>query len=143
MVFVNPTQPLIHSLNYIDRKKEHIILVSLDLSKAFDTFNTSSGILQDKNKYYTKNDKITNWIDTFYKERKQFTVWDDARSKLVTNHNISIVQGSSMGPKLFNIHLNDLPNVNNKLEVVLLADDSNFMLSDTDPIKLSCNFFLF
>ena len=41
-----------------------------------------------------------------------------------------------MGPKLFNVYVNDLPNVSDKVEFVLFADDSNFMLSSANPKEL-------
>ena len=38
-----------------------------------------------------------------------------------------------MGPRLFNIYLNDLPSVSKTLETALFADDSNFILSHKNP----------
>ena len=130
--------PLLSVKAYIEQKlqnNEFIILVSLDLSKAFDTVDTEN-ILQTKIKYYTGDNNITNWIDSFYKNRQQYTLWEDQKSDIIKNHNISIVQGSSMGPRLFNVYVNDLPNVSDKVEFVLFADDSNFMLSSPIPKEL-------
>ena len=127
------THPILYVKNFIENelfvKKNHIVLLSIDLSKAFDTVDTDK-ILQTKIKYYTKDDKVTDWIDNFYKDRQQYTMWDNSKSELIKNYNISIVQGSSMGPKLFNIFLNDLPNASKIFETVLFADDSNFVLSN-------------
>ena len=41
-----------------------------------------------------------------------------------------------MGPKLFNLYLNDLPSVSDLLDVALFADDSNFLIANTDPKSL-------
>ena len=126
--------PLICVKNYIEtklQKKEHIILISLDLQKAFDCVKTN-GQLQQKIDYYTKSSILTNWIDSYYRERRQFTVWEGENSTTLKNHDISIVQGSSMGPKMFNIYVNDLPNITN-CYTVLFADDSNFLISHKDP----------
>ena len=126
--------PLICVKNYIEtklQKKEHIILISLDLMKAFDCVKTN-GQLQQKIDYYTKSSILTNWIDSYYRERSQFTVWEGENSTTLKNHDISIVQGSSMGPKMFNIYVNDLPNITN-CYTVLFADDSNFLISHKDP----------
>ena len=125
--------PLINVKHYIEKKvhqqKEYVILISLDLSKAFDCVDTDK-ILQNKLRYYTQNDKLTNWVDSFYRNRRQYTTWEDRNSNLLNNHNISIVQGSSMGPKLFNVYLNDLPYVSEYFEMALFADDSNFLLAN-------------
>ena len=128
------THPLLNVKNFIERKlqqKQHVILISLDLSKAFVCIDTNK-ILQSKIKYYTGSDKITNWINSFYKNRTQYTTWEDSQSELIKNHNISVVQGSSMGPKLFNVYLNDLPSVSELFDISLFADDSNFLVANSD-----------
>ena len=128
------THLLLSVKNFIEtrQKREHIVLISLDLTKAFDCVNTSK-ILQSKILYYTKSVNLTKWIDTFYRNRTQFTTWEGANSNTVKNHNISIVQGSCMGPRLFNCYINDLPDCTNRLFSILFADDSNFILSHPDP----------
>ena len=114
------------------RQKEDIVLISLDLSKAFDCVDTSK-ILQSNIKYYTGSNKITNWIDSFYKDRHQYTKWEETVSETIKNQNISIVQDSSLVPKLFNMYLNDLSGVSDLFEMALFAD---LMLSNRNAKTL-------
>ena len=51
-------------------KKNYVILISTDQSKAFDTLNTES-ILPSKLKYYGMNDDSLHWINSFFHERHQ------------------------------------------------------------------------
>ena len=90
------------------QKKNYVVMITLDIKKAFDCVKTN-GLLQNKIKYYTKSDGVTNWIDSYYANRKQFTKWGTANSQTVDNHKISIVQGSNLGAKIFNYYINDLP----------------------------------
>ena len=99
-------------------------MITLDIKKAFDCVKTN-GLLQNKIKYFTKSEGITKWIDSYYENRKQSTKWGTADSQTVDNHKISIVQGSNLGSKMFNFHINDLPNIptSEKLMIFLFADD--------------------
>ena len=127
--------------NFIEeeiQKKNHVIMVTIDVQKAFDCVKTD-GILQNKIRYYSKSEKMTNWIDSYYKNRKQFTQWGKTASEIVNNHPISIVQGSNLGSKMFNYYINDLPN-NFKLSksrLFMFADDCAYLASDPNPETLN------
>ena len=136
--FHSTIHPLLITKNYIEtelRNKKYVCLIALDLMKAFECVKTE-GSLQNKINYYSKNEKITKWVDSYYTDRVQFTNWEKCNSSKVKNHEISIVQGSSLGPKIFNLYINDLPKISN-LQTILFADDSNFLLSNKDPELLS------
>ena len=131
--------PLLIVKNFIETELnlgKNLVILSLDLSKAFDIVNTSTK-LQKKIKYYTKSDKITNWIDSFYSERSQFVSWKNISSNIEKNHRISIIQGSSLGPNMYNIYTNDLPKICNKNLIVSFADDSTELFSHKNPIELN------
>ena len=53
-------------------------------------------------------------------------------------HNYSCVQGSCLGPIIFNTYTNDLKNATNS-EIICFADDTNLILSNSDPNQLIRN----
>lgn len=116
--------------DYIEReraKNNYIILISTDQSKAFDTLNSETILPAKLAKYGMSNDSI-HWIKSFFSEREQFVKWKDTQSDTIKLHNISCVQGSSMGPCIFNIYINDLHSCT-EFFCVQFADDSNFLMS--------------
>ena len=126
--------PLMITKDFIEselNKRNYIYLIALDLKKAFDCIRTD-GCLQNKIKYYCQNDQITNWIDSYFKNRQQFTSWGNYISNKVQNHPISVIQGSKSGPDLYNLYVNDLSK-STDLKSVLYADDSNFLYSNKNP----------
>ena len=128
--------PLMITKTYIENelsKKKHIVTLSIDLKKAFDC--CQHDILKKKLKYYTGSDKLVNWITSFYTNRQQYCSWDNNNSKMLKNHPISIVQGSSLGPRIFNIYSNDFPMINNFV-TVMFADDATMNFSHEDPAIL-------
>ena len=126
----------IHYLEEARNKKQHSILISLDLSKAFDTVDINS--LISKFHYYCQNNTAKSWISDFFLNRRQFTKWNNYVSNTELCYDKSIVQGSSIGPKMFNLFINDITTAS-KFSTVLFADDTNCILSDTDPKKLEEN----
>ena len=120
----------IHNLEEAKNSNQHSILISLDLSKAFDTVDINS--LITKFEYYCQNNIAKSWISNFFLNRRQYTKWNDKVSSTVQCYNKSIVQGSSIGPKIFNLFINDIVTCNN-CTTILFADDTNCILSDKDP----------
>ena len=124
---------ILATLNILEsakNNKQHSILISLDLSKAFDTVDIET--LIEKFSYYNQNLTATNWISQFFKNREQYTIWQNVESNLAKCHNKSIVQGSSIGPKTFNLFINDITKASN-FKLILFADDTNCILSNKDP----------
>ena len=95
--------------------------VLLDLTKAFDTVNHS--ILSRKLSRFGVDDTAQNWFDSFLSNRNQVTCCGRAQSDPDI---VSVVaaQGSILGPLLFIIYMNDLPNVLKSCSVTLYADDT-------------------
>ena len=110
------------------------IIVNLDLKKAFDTCNVAS-VLPGKLKHYFKNEKTCNLINTFFQNRTQFVQINSEKSSTINNFDISVCQGSVLGPNMFNIYINDLPLIT-RLKVILFADDTNCIIRGKNLIEL-------
>lgn len=93
-----------------------------DFKKAFD--KVPHNRLLHKIRMYGIGESIVNWFEAFLKKRKQRVIvegeesgWYDVIS--------GIPQGSVMGPVLFVLYINDLPDViKNDSDIYLYADDT-------------------
>lgn len=98
----------------------NIDCIYMDFQKAFDKVPHKRLIL--KLKYYKLHQTIINWIEDFLKNRKQKVVVQGQNSiwSPVTS---GIPQGSILGPLLFVIYINDLPDITQS-STYLFADDT-------------------
>ena len=80
----------------------------LDLKKAFDVVDHQ--ILLEKLKYLGFRESAVNWFGSYLKDRQQVTkLGGKLSNKNTVTHGVP--QGSILGPLLFSLYVNDLPNV--------------------------------
>ena len=90
-----------------------------DFRKAFDTSHNKHLL---KLKSYGITNKVYQWIESFLKNRHQEVVINNKHSTRL-KVNSGVPQGSVLGPTLFLIFINELPNTS-KTTVKLFADDT-------------------
>ena len=95
--------------------------IFIDLSKAFDTIDHT--ILLNKLKYYGLKGSTLNLFQSYLNNRKQYTEIEDTTSTILPIH-VGVPQGSILGPILFIIYVNDLPQCSNKFDFIMYADDT-------------------
>ena len=106
-------------------------LLFLDLTKAFDT--VCHQILLVKLQHYGIRGPSLQLIKSFL-ERKQFVSINGVNSDLQHN-SFGVPQGSTLGPLLFLIYINDLPNAVLG-STTLFADDTCLMLKNSNLLTL-------
>src|SRR3978361_2258585 len=113
----------------------HVDASFYDLTKAFDCL--SHDVLTQKLVRYGLDNKSIRLLSTYLQGRVQFV---DSGGSLSTVSSLSkgVPQGSVLGPLLFLVSVNDLPNsINSK--VILFADDTTTYSSGADLHRLSDN----
>ncbi len=97
-----------------------VVAVFMDLRKAFDT--VSHQILLSKLTHFNFSPEAIQWFKSYLHGRKQCVCIDGMRSPC-RNCSVGVPQGSILGPLLFSLYINDLPDVCRTVHVQMYADD--------------------
>ena len=109
--------------------KQTDILV-MDFAKAFD--KVCHALLLHKLSHFGITGSVNNWIRGFLNDRKQAVVVEGATSGLIPVES-GVPQGSVLGPCLFLLYINDLPE-NLTSTTRMFADDTACHRDITSPI---------
>ena len=108
--------------NLRDQKNNDVMLVLLDLKKAFDAVNHA--ILIGKLERYGVREKSLEILRSYLSNRKQYVVLNQFKSEL-KDVLCGVPQGSVLGPLLFLIYINNLPRIVRNCRLTLFADDTS------------------
>jgi hypothetical protein len=121
---LNLTNKAFSALN----NKKHLLLIFCDLKKAFDTVNIE--ILLNKLKKIGIQGTELNWFKSYLTDRWQYVCINNCNSELLRIL-IGVPQGSILGPLLFLLYINDMPDCS-QMDFNLFADDTALALEDDD-----------
>ena len=96
--------------------------IILDPKKAFNTVDHQ--ILLSKLEFYGVHGTALGWFGSYLYQRKQICKLYNCESEFQTIH-CGAPQGSTLGPLLFLIYVNDLPNCLQTTQASLFADNTN------------------
>ena len=109
-------------------------IIYLDFSKAFDS--VSHPLLLRKLRRFGISGNMLKWFESYLAKRVQRVVVNGGTSKWLPVYS-GVPQGSILGPLLFNMFINDMPDVVNISNVVLYADDTKCY--NTIASEVHCN----
>ena len=110
-------------------KEKFVISVFLDLKKAFDTLDHD--IMLKKLHYYGIRGVYHDWFKSYLCNRRQVTTINSIESNYA-NVITGVPQGSTIGPLLFLLYINDITTSSHTLKFTLFVDDTNITFSNLD-----------
>lgn len=120
-------------MQYVYRELDegkYVTAFFFDLTRAFDTIDIDFLSLKIHN--LGLRGPINKWIKSFLSNRKIVTKIEESKSDTY-DVNIGTPQGSVLGPLLFLLFVNDLPNYITEGKVFMYADDTTIVVSDAQP----------
>ena len=114
---VSTETALINFIDYIHKgltAKHYVRAVFMDLSKAFDVMDHD--ILETKLQHYGFRGTFLEFLMRFVRNRKYFVNVNGMNSNSETV-NIGVPQGSTLGPLLFLLYVNDMKNCSSLLHL--------------------------
>ena len=117
--------------------KKYSCTIALDIRKAFDS--VSHAILLNKLEHYGMRGVCHKLFSSYLENRKQYVCVNNVKSSLQKIKS-GVPQGSVLGPILFLLYINDLPNALPS-PPRLFADDTFLLYSSNDihQLKSLCN----
>lgn len=119
----------------IDRRK-HVAGLFFDLSQAFDTIDLSH--LSHKLYYLGIRGPLNRFLVSFASERQIIVKNAGVFSKRY-DVDVGTPQGSVLGPLLFLLYVNDLPDFISGAKVYMYADDTSLVVTADDQAELERN----
>ena len=115
-------------------EKNHFTLgIYIDFLKAFDTLDHV--IVIKKLDHYGVKGRNLLWFKIYLNNCREFITYDNSSTSFA-NISCGVPQGSLLGPLLFFLYINDLPNASPVLDFVMYADDTNLFYSNNDTETL-------
>ena len=105
---------------------EAICSIFLDLSKSFDTVNYRI-LLHQLYRYGIRGVPL-QWFKSYLESRTQYAEIENVKSNPLSIQ-CRVPQGSTLGPLLFLIYINDMPKCLEKANIRTFADDTNLLYS--------------
>ncbi len=122
LAILDVTTKLIHAIE----NKNFSCTIFLDFAKAFDTVDHE--ILLYKLEYYGIRGIALKWFRSYLKRRKQSVLVGGELSEKL-NITYGVPQGSVLGPLLFLLYINDIPNSTKTFDFHLFANDTSLLMS--------------
>ena len=115
--------------NWVEAVEEDKItaVVLLDMSAAFDLVDKN--ILIEKLKLYGLDENSSNWMESYLSDRSQQVYLDGELSESLPV-NIGVPQGSILGPILYCLLVNDLPELSITMSLEMTHQPSGILTAE-------------